>query len=66
MEDTQTFYLLVSRRPDGSLAALLRNIERDYGALLGVRGLVRTGDRADLVGRRGAQAGGPDPDLVVC
>lgn len=55
LEDTQTFYLLVSRRPDGSLAALLRNIERDYGALLGVRGLVRTGDRVDLVGRRGAQ-----------
>ncbi|HEX8695332.1 MAG TPA: serine hydrolase [Longimicrobium sp.] len=55
LDDEQTFYLLVSRRPDGSLAALLRNIERDYGALLGVRGLVRTGNAIELVGRRGAQ-----------
>ena len=55
MDDEQTFYLLVSRRPDGSLAALLRNIERDYGALLGVRGLVRSGNSIHLVGRRGAQ-----------
>src|SRR5437868_2492179 len=38
LEDTQTFYLLVTRRADGSLAAFLRNIERDYGGLLGVRG----------------------------
>jgi CubicO group peptidase (beta-lactamase class C family) len=53
-DDTQTFYLLVSRQPDGSLAALLRNIERDYGALLGIRGMVRAGNRIDLVGRRGA------------
>lgn len=55
LDDEQTFYLLVSRRPDGSLAALLRNPERDYGALLGVRGLVRTGSLISLVGRRGAQ-----------
>jgi hypothetical protein len=53
-DDTQTFYLLVSRQADGSLSALLRNIERDYGALLGIRGLVRTGTMISLVGRRGA------------
>ncbi|HVG44155.1 MAG TPA: hypothetical protein VM890_05470, partial [Longimicrobium sp.] len=55
LDDEQTFYLRVSRRPDGSLAALLRNIERDYGAQLGVRGLVRSGDSVSLVGRRGAR-----------
>src|SRR5215211_3217760 len=54
-DDEQTFYLLLTRRPDGSLAAMLRNIERDYGALLGVRGLVRNGNVVSLVGRRGAQ-----------
>jgi CubicO group peptidase (beta-lactamase class C family) len=53
-EDTQTFYLLITRQPDGSLGAVLRNIERDYGGLLGVRGVVRTGNRIELTGRRGA------------
>ncbi len=52
VDEEQTFYLLVSRRPDGSLAALLRNLERDYGSILGVRGLVRTGDRVTLTGGR--------------
>lgn len=54
-DNVVSFYLLVTRRPDGTLAALLRNIERDYGALLGVRGLVRNGDQVSLIGRRGAQ-----------
>jgi len=56
LDDEQTFYLRVSRRPDGALAALLRNLERDYGAQLGIRGLVRSGDSVALVGRRGGQA----------
>jgi CubicO group peptidase (beta-lactamase class C family) len=55
LEDDQSFYLLVSRRADGSLAALLRNLERDYGGLLGVSGMVRSGDSIALVARRGAQ-----------
>jgi CubicO group peptidase (beta-lactamase class C family) len=53
-EDTQSFYLLIHRQPDGSLGAVLRNIERDYGGQLGVRGVVRTGNRIELTGRRGA------------
>lgn len=61
LEDTQTFHLLVSQRADGSLTALLRNIERDYGAQLGVKRLVRSGDRIDLVGGRGSR---PDTILV--
>ena len=55
LEDTQTFYLLLSKRPDGSLGAVLRNIERDYGGQLGVRGLMRDGSSIVLAGRRGAQ-----------
>ena len=55
LEDEQTFYLLISRNADGSLAAVLRNPERDYGALLGVRGLVRSGSALALLGRRSGQ-----------
>lgn len=51
-ENTQTLYLLVSRRPDGTLAAFLRNIERDWGGFLGLRGLIRTGNSINLVGGR--------------
>jgi CubicO group peptidase (beta-lactamase class C family) len=57
LEDTQTFYLLVTRRPDGTLAAFLRNLERDYGGLLGVRGVVRTGNAIALVGGRARPTG---------
>lgn len=60
-DDRQTFHLLVRNRPDGSLTALLRNPERDYGAILGVSGLVRDGNRLGLVARRGA----PPRDTVV-
>ncbi|HEY7727541.1 MAG TPA: serine hydrolase domain-containing protein, partial [Candidatus Eisenbacteria bacterium] len=51
-EDTFTFYLLVRERPDGTLGALLRNPERDFGALLGVERLAREGDVVMLLGRR--------------
>ena len=51
-EDTFTFYLLVRKRPDGSLGAILRNPERDFGALLGVERLVREGDVVKLLGKR--------------
>ena len=51
-DDEQTFYLLVRRKPDGSLSAMLRNPERDYGAALGVRGLVRNGNQVSLIGGR--------------
>jgi CubicO group peptidase (beta-lactamase class C family) len=54
-EDVFTFYLLVQTRPDGSLGALLRNPERDFGAWLGVDRLVRDGDSVKLLGRRAGQ-----------
>jgi CubicO group peptidase (beta-lactamase class C family) len=53
LDDEQTFYLRVRRRPDGSLAAFLRNPERDYGALLGIRGIARNGAAVSLLGGRG-------------
>jgi CubicO group peptidase (beta-lactamase class C family) len=55
LDDEQTFHLLLKRRPDESLSALLRNLERDYGAQLGVTGLIRSGNRVALTGRRGNQ-----------
>ncbi len=54
-EDNHTFFLHLTKQPDGSMAALLRTIERDFGGLFGVRGLVRTGNEITLVGRRGTQ-----------
>ena len=50
-DDVFTLYLLVRERPDGTLAAFLRNPERDWGALLGVRRLVREGDDVALLGQ---------------
>jgi CubicO group peptidase (beta-lactamase class C family) len=54
-DDVFTFYLLVQQRPDGSLGALLRNPERDFGAWLGVERLVREGNVVKLLGRRPGQ-----------
>ena len=51
-EGTESLYLLISRRPDGTLAAFLRNIERDWGGFLGLRGAIRTGNAIALVGGR--------------
>jgi CubicO group peptidase (beta-lactamase class C family) len=51
-EGTETVYLLVSRRSDGTLAAVLRNIERDWGGFLGVRSVIRNGNAITLVGGR--------------
>ncbi|HKR09257.1 MAG TPA: serine hydrolase [Gemmatimonadaceae bacterium] len=48
----QTLYLPITKRPDGTLAAFLRNIERDWGGFLGVRGVIRNGNAITLVGGR--------------
>lgn len=57
-DDTFTLFLLVQKRPDGSLGALLRNPERDHGGMLGVDRLTREGNVVTLFGRRGAVARG--------
>jgi hypothetical protein len=54
-EDEFTFYLLVEKRPDGSLGAALRNPERDYGNWLAVDLLIRDGDVVKLIGKRGGR-----------
>jgi CubicO group peptidase (beta-lactamase class C family) len=47
-----TFYLMARKRPDGTLAVLLRNPERDYGAWLGVDRMTCDGNAVKLIGRR--------------
>jgi len=54
-DDIFTFHLLVQKRPDGSLGALLRNPERDFGAWLGVDRIVRDGNVVKLIGKRQEQ-----------
>ena len=55
-EGTESLYLLITRRPDGTLAAFLRNIERDWGGFLRLRSAVRTGNAIALVGGRAPNA----------
>lgn len=52
IEQTFTFYLLVRKRPDGTLGVILDNPERDWGARLGVESLVRDGNVVKLLGKR--------------
>jgi CubicO group peptidase (beta-lactamase class C family) len=55
LEDVFTFYLLVQKRADGSLGALLRNPERDMGTQWGVERLVLDGASVKLMGKRGGK-----------
>ena len=54
-EDEFTFYLLAQKRSDGTVGALLRNPERDFGTWLGVDRLVREGNVVKLLGKRPGQ-----------
>ena len=71
LQDELTFYLLAQPRPDGSLAVVLRNPERDWGTQIGARRLVREGNAVRLLGARGDQPerelarGSYDPDEKV-
>lgn len=55
LQDTLTFYLMVEKRPDGTIGILLRNPERDFGNLLGVQRLTREGNVIKLIGKRRGQ-----------
>src|SRR5882672_2266422 len=56
LADTFTFYLLLTDpRSDGSLGAVLRNPEFDFGTQQGVDRLVRDGNRVKLMGKRGGK-----------
>lgn len=52
-QDVFTFYLLLRAQPDGSLSALLRNPEFDFGTQQHVERLVRDGNTLRLIGKRG-------------
>jgi len=52
LQDDFTFFLLLSQRPDGSLRAVLRNPEFDFGTQQGIERLVVDGHRLKLMGKR--------------
>lgn len=52
IEHTFTLYLLVRKRPDGTLGVVLDNPERDWAARLRVDSLVRDGNVVKLLGTR--------------
>ena len=55
--DEFTLYLMVAKRPDGTIGAFLRNPERNIGVFNDVDHLERSGDTVRLIGReRGAKA----------
>ena len=56
LEDTQTFFLLLSPQTDGSYSVLLRNIERDWGAALRLTKLLHSGSQVSLITQRGSPA----------
>ena len=60
-EGVETVFLLVTRRPDGTLAGTLRNIERDWGGFVGLRSVLRAGNSITLVGGRPQ----PNGDSVI-
>ncbi len=56
LQDDFTFYLYLGEtRPDGSLRAVLRNPEFDFGTQQGIERLALDGNRVTLIGRRGDQ-----------
>lgn len=49
-DDTFTLYLMVQKRPDGTLGAFMRNPERNIGIFLDVDHIVREGANVKLIG----------------
>jgi CubicO group peptidase (beta-lactamase class C family) len=57
LDDTSTFYLMLQKRPDGTLGAFLRNREFNRGLSYNLDRLERDGNRVQLIGRfRGEKA----------
>ena len=54
-DDHMTYYLPVTRAPDGRIATYLRNMERNQGVFLGVSRIEQEGDSVRLVGIRRGQ-----------
>ena len=55
LQDEFTFYLLLTPRADGSLDAVLRNPEFDFGTQQRVERLDVTGSQLKLIGKRGGK-----------
>jgi CubicO group peptidase (beta-lactamase class C family) len=55
LQDDFTFYLLLARRPDGSMSAVLRNPEFDFGTQQRVERLSVDGNHLELIGKRGGK-----------
>jgi hypothetical protein len=51
LKDEWTLYLVVSRQPDGSLAAFIRNPDRNIGVFWKVDRLEQDGNRIKLIGK---------------
>ena len=51
VEDSFTFYLMLQRRPDGTLGAYLRNPDRNMGVFYQADRLERDGDALKLIGK---------------
>src|SRR6185503_10358173 len=51
LQDTSTFYLMLQKRPDGSVSALLRNREFNLGVRYNLDRLVRDGNAVRVIGR---------------
>lgn len=54
VDDEYTFYLKVTRRPDGSLGAFLRNPERNLGRFIRVDHIEMDGSKLRLLDKKGA------------
>jgi CubicO group peptidase (beta-lactamase class C family) len=61
LEDELTVYLVVTRQPDGSLAAYLRNPDRNLGLFWGLERIEQAGNRVKLIGK----GMGSGPERVV-
>jgi CubicO group peptidase (beta-lactamase class C family) len=61
IEDTSTYFLLLQKRPDGSVGALIRNREFNRGVRYNAERIVRDGPAVQVIGR----PRGRDKDTVV-
>lgn len=65
VENTLTFYLLVQKRPDGTLAVLIDNPEADWGVRIGADTIVREGSVVKLVGKSVVATGTYDAEKDI-
>jgi hypothetical protein len=67
VENTLTFYLLVQKRPDGTLGVVVENPEVDWGVRVGADTIVREGNVVKLIGKSVVATGSYDPqrDMIT-